>query len=119
MYRVVAGIEIDEKQPGYKHILIQPQPGGGLTYAKASVESNYGPVKSGWKLADGKMSLTIEVPANTTATVRLPKARLEAVSEGGKPLAGRTDLSRARQAGDAVVVDVGSGKYEFEIALGR
>ena len=27
MYRVMAGIEIDEATPGYKHILIQPRPG--------------------------------------------------------------------------------------------
>src|SRR5437016_7623358 len=114
MYRVVAGMDLERKQPGYKHILIQPRPGGGLTYAKASVETLYGHVESGWKLTDGKMTLHVEVPPNTTATVRLSKAKLEGVSEGGKPLAGRADLSGARQAGDDVVVEVGSGKYEFE-----
>jgi len=46
MYRVMAGIEIDPAEPGYKHILIQPQPGGGLTYAKASFDSMYGRVAS-------------------------------------------------------------------------
>ena len=30
MYRIVTGIELDEAHPGYKHVLIQPQPGGGL-----------------------------------------------------------------------------------------
>ena len=35
MYRVMAGIEIDPAAPGYKHILIQPQPGGGFTSASA------------------------------------------------------------------------------------
>src|SRR6266576_2663774 len=95
MYRVAAGIEIDEKQPGYKHILIQPRPGGGLTSAKASVETLYGHVESGWKLADGKMALHVEVPANTTAMVRLSKAKLDGVTEGGKPLVERADLSGA------------------------
>jgi alpha-L-rhamnosidase len=114
---VVAGIELDESHPGYKHILIQPQPGGGLTYAKASVESMYGHVASDWKIADGKFTLSIEVPPNATATVRLPKAKLEQTTEGQKPLAGRTDLSGARQAGDAVLVEVGSGTYLFESAL--
>src|SRR5881227_237695 len=66
MYRVVAGIELDESHPGYKHILIQPQPGGGLTFANASVESLYGRVASGWKIADGKLTVTIQVPPNTT-----------------------------------------------------
>ena len=114
MYRVVAGIEIDEASPGYKHILIQPRPGGGLTQASASVESMYGLVASGWEIADGKMTVKIEVPANTTATVRLPKAKLEDVSEGGKPLAGRAEIARVRQSEDTVVVEVGSGRYVFE-----
>ena len=34
MYRTMAGIEIDPKQPGYKHILIQPRPGGGLSFGE-------------------------------------------------------------------------------------
>ena len=113
MYRVVAGIEIDEKAPGYKHILIRPQPGGELNYAKASVESVYGHVESGWKIVDGKMKLRVEVPPNTTATVRLPKAKLEEVSEGGKPLSGREEFRGVKQAQDYVVVEVGSGSYEF------
>jgi alpha-L-rhamnosidase len=116
MYGVVAGVEIDEAAPGYKHILIAPRPGGGLTSASTSVESVYGLVASGWEIADGKMILKIEVPANTTATVRVPGAKLEDVSEGGKALAGRADISKARQEGDAAVVEVGSGKYVFESA---
>ena len=114
MYRVVAGIELDEGHPGYKHISIQPQPGGGLTFANASVESMYGRIASGWKIADHKFTLNIQVPPNTTATVRLPKTRLPQVTEGQKPLTNRADISSARQVGDAVLVDVGSGQYVFE-----
>lgn len=117
MYRVVAGIELDERRPGYKRILIQPQPGGGLTYAKASVESMYGRVESDWKIADGKFTLTVEVPPNTTATVRVPKAKLEQTTEGQKPLAGRMDLVGAHQAADTLIVEIGSGTYVFESVL--
>jgi alpha-L-rhamnosidase len=114
MYRVVAGIELDEGHPGYKHILIQPQPGGGLTFANASVDSMYGRVASGWKITDDKFTLNIQVPPNTTATVRLPKARLTQVTESQKPLRSRADIFSARQVGDAVLVQVGSGQYVFE-----
>jgi alpha-L-rhamnosidase len=114
MYRVVAGIELDESHPGYKHILIQPRPGGGLTFANAWVESMYGRVASGWKIADGKFTLTIQVPPNTTATLRLPKAKLELVTENQKPLTNRADIFSARQVDNAVLVDVGSGQYVFE-----
>jgi len=82
MYSVVAGIGIDETRPGYKHILIAPRPGGGLTYARASVESEYGKVASGWEISDGRFVLKIEVPANTTATVRLPSGKVEEVGSG-------------------------------------
>ena len=116
MYSVVAGIAIDEKQPGYKHILIAPRPGGGLSYAKAGVDSVYGHVECGWTIADGKFTLSVEVPPNTTATVRLRGAILQGVSEGGTPLSGRAEISGAKQAGDAVIVGVGSGKYEFQSA---
>jgi alpha-L-rhamnosidase len=120
MYRVVAGLEIDEKAPGYKHILIAPQPGGGLTIVNASVESMYGHVESGWrKTGAGKeLTVSVQVPPNTTATVRLPKTRMDEVTEGGKPLAGRADFSNARQVGDAVMVEVGSGSYEFKSGYG-
>jgi alpha-L-rhamnosidase len=60
--------------------------------------------------------VSLEVPANSTATVRLPRAKLEEVSEGGKPLAGRADVSKAQQAEDGVLLEVGSGKYVFESA---
>lgn len=113
MYRVIAGIDIDPKQPGYKHILIEPRPGGGLSFAKGSVCSTYGKVASGWELKDGKMTLNVEVPANTTATVRLPKAKLEQVTESGKPLQASPGISGSRQSDDAVVVEVGSGSYVF------
>jgi alpha-L-rhamnosidase len=113
MYRVVAGLELDDAAPGYKHILIAPRPGGGLTRASTSVESMYGLAASGWEIADGKLTMKIEVPANSSATVRVPGAKLEDVSEGGKALAGRGDISKARQAGDAVELEVGSGKYVF------
>jgi len=114
MYGVVAGLEIDERAPGYKHILIEPHPGGELTYANASVESMYGRVESGWKIANGKLTLSVQVPANTTAMVRLPRAKLEQVSEGGKPVSGRGEFSNWHQERDDVVLFVGSGNYVFE-----
>jgi Bacterial alpha-L-rhamnosidase C-terminal domain len=48
MYRVVAGLEIDPDEPGYKHVIAQPRPGGGLTSTKARVQTPYGEAASGW-----------------------------------------------------------------------
>lgn len=113
MYRVMAGIEIDPAEPGYKHILIQPQPGGGFTNVKASHQTMYGKVSSAWEIKDGKFALAVEIPANTKATVRLPKAQLANVTESGQIISG------AKQAGDAVVVEIGSGQYQFAYRLNQ
>lgn len=113
MYRVVAGLNGDPAQPGYKHIIVRPQPGGGLTYATASLATPYGVAASGWRVDRGRLRVTVRVPANTRATVYLPGARLEHVREGGSALTSTPGVTRATQSGDTVVVEVGSGNYEF------
>lgn len=71
MYATIAGIEIGSA--GYKHCIIQPQPGGGLTSAKASLKTLYGELRSEWEFKDAKLSLTALIPPNTTAEIRLPE----------------------------------------------
>ncbi len=119
MYRVMAGIEIDPAAPGYKHFLIQPQPGGGFTTVKASHQTMYGNVSSAWTLKDGRFELAVEAPANTRATVRLPKAQLTVVTESGNPLAHGNGVSNMRQDGDTVVVEIGSGQYRFAYQMSK
>ena len=114
MYRVVAGLELDPAEPGYKHVLIQPQPGGGLTSAEARLGTLYGEAVSGWSLDGRKLTVTATVPPNAHGTVRLPGATLAGVMEGGLALAAAPGVSRARQDGADVVVELGSGRYRFE-----
>jgi alpha-L-rhamnosidase len=116
MYRVMAGLEIDEKAPGYKHFFVQPRPGGTFTSASAKHETPYGAARSAWTLSGGRFELAVDVPPNTTATVRLPGAALASVTEGGKPLAGLAGVTGAKQDGKDVVVGVGSGQYVFAFA---
>lgn len=118
MYRVVAGLEIDPDEPGYKHVIAQPRPGGGLTSAKARVQTSYGEAASGWVLADGKLTVSVAVPPNARGTVRLPAAALAGVAEGARPLASVPGVRRAAQEGDDVVVEVGSGRYSFAYEVG-
>ncbi len=113
LYRVIAGIEIDENQPGYKHIIIQPQPGGNFTYARAYTHSMYGKINSGWRIENSTFTLEVEIPANTTATVQLPNAKLEEVKESNKPLKKAKGVKSYSQMGSQVVIEIGSGKYIF------
>ena len=72
LYTYVSGIQIDEKIPGYKHFVLAPHPGGGLTHAKAEFDSMYGKIVSSWKIEAGHFIYDFVIPANTTATVILP-----------------------------------------------
>ncbi|MDO9373392.1 MAG: glycoside hydrolase family 78 protein [Ferruginibacter sp.] len=115
MYRVAAGIEIGK--PGYQHILIQPKPSSKLSFAKASFESSYGTIASGWEMKDGKMSLRVRIPANTQATITLPGTTSDKVMEGGKQVAGNAAFRNLKSDAGNVTMEVGSGDYLFEYAL--
>ncbi|HHV99352.1 MAG TPA: family 78 glycoside hydrolase catalytic domain, partial [Clostridiaceae bacterium] len=71
MYNHSAGIDVDTSNPGYKHILIKPEPNKAFSYVKGSYDSVYGKIESNWTLDKdtGSFVLNVRIPANTTATV--------------------------------------------------
>jgi alpha-L-rhamnosidase len=113
MYRVVAGIDTESDQPGYKSIVIKPTVGGGLTQVAADYLTNYGKVRSAWKIENGKLVMEVEIPANTSAVVYVPTSSEQAVTEGGKPLAASKALRVEGMKGNYLAIRVGSGKYSF------
>ncbi|MCK5065953.1 MAG: alpha-rhamnosidase, partial [Bacteroidales bacterium] len=114
LYQVVAGIGIDEYHPGYKHIIIHPRPGGGLTSAKATHQSMYGEIVSGWKLEGDQMTMEIEVPANTSATIHIPGGP-SGIVVNGTPLE-ESGISFKKLDGK-VVGKTGSGSYTIVTSL--
>ena len=115
MYQNIGGIDVDPARPGYRRSRIAPRPGAGLTSASASLETAYGMLKSAWRLEGRRFVLDVAVPANTSAEVTLWDARVADVREGGVPLDGRDGVRSARQRGNNVIVDVGSGTYSFAV----
>ena len=77
--------------------------------ARASLNSVYGDVASGWNVEGGRLDVTVTVPPNTKATVRLPGATLQDVTESGTAVASAAGVSNAYQEGEDVVVEIGSG----------
>ncbi len=105
MYRTITGIR--ESAPGYKEILIEPQPGGKLTQARAELKSPYGTITSAWKIEGGNIILDIEIPANTTAHVLLPNAANATVTDQSKPL---PKTITATPSGQNLDLTLGSGQ---------
>jgi hypothetical protein len=113
MYRTLAGVSALE--PGYRRILVAPQPGAGIDWASMKHETPYGTVASAWKRTDDGISLDVTVPGNTTAEVHVPASSRWAVTEGGRPAEDATGVKYLRMEDGAAVFAVGSGDYEFGI----
>ena len=114
LYKNIAGINPDPAQPGYKHIIIAPRPGGNTHWAKGSLRTQYGLVESSWNRETNRFE--ISVPPNTRGTVRLPGARIAAVTESGKPVQNVEGIHKAEEREEALFLELGSGHYRFETA---
>ncbi len=112
LYQVVAGIGIDETTPGYKHIIIRPRPGGGLTRAGATHESMYGTIVSDWEIKDGILLMEVEIPVNTSASIHIP-ADPKNIELGESPLPG-SDMEFTTVDGETIL-EAGSGHYTIRI----
>lgn len=113
LYRYVAGIRIDPQRPGYSHIIIEPHPGGELTFACAQYDSIRGPIRSKWCVEDGQFHLTVSIPANTTATLYLPSAVPSDVQESGQPIDQIEGVEVMGVEAGRTILAVGSGTYSF------
>jgi alpha-L-rhamnosidase len=113
LYSSVAGIAPDPVQPGYRHIIVHPLPGGGLTFAGADYDSIQGPIGSHWKFAGDQLLLDVTLPANTTATVYVPTANAAGVAESGKPAGKAEGVALLREETGYAVYEVQSGSYHF------
>lgn len=93
-YTDVLGIRRDENCPAYKHFYLEPQIGGGLTFAKGSYDSIYGKIESAWEVTEDTIEFHFVIPANTSATVTLP-------------------------GGEYQGMELGSGVYDFQVTPGN
>ncbi|MCW2810337.1 MAG: ramA [Friedmanniella sp.] len=71
MHRTIGGIA--PLEPGYAKVLVAPQPGGGLSWARSALATRHGRVAVSWtQEGSGALQLDVEVPEGVTAVVRLP-----------------------------------------------
>lgn len=75
----MCGINVGEKPNTF---VIKPIPGGTLTFAKASYDSVYGRVSSGWEKTESGYKFLIEIPSNCTAEIILPDKQPKLLGAG-------------------------------------
>lgn len=83
LFQYTAGIRPCMDNPGYKHFVLEPVPGGTLTNTYAEIETGFGKIISSWKMEGDNMKYHCVVPANTTAEVLLLDGSVHHIGSGG------------------------------------
>ncbi len=107
-YQGLGGIHPDPEEPGFKHIIIKPNPVDELDFANTTYSSVYGDIQSNWELNNGDFKLKVSIPPNTTATVYIPGNQEENIKTNNK------DISLIGKVDNWIQYDVPSGEYTFE-----
>jgi len=111
-YKALGGIFPDEKQPGFKNVMLKPNFVPGLEHFEASHDGPYGTIVSAWIKQRRGVEYKVEIPANSTATLALDEGKIR---ENGKPL-GKNELIEIAEYKDGkVVLELKAGKYLFTI----
>lgn len=114
MYRRIAGLDMDDSEVAYKRILIRPQfAGGKLTSATAEHQSMYGKIVSSWEVSKNEVCVRVEIPANTTAVIRLPNVDSAEIKENNMEIAQAEGVVFFENRDQDVWIEVRSGVYTF------
>lgn len=107
-YENLAGIKNDPSSVGFKKIWMEPVFPEKLSHVNASYNSPYGKIESNWQRNGDKLTWHITIPANTTATVKLP------TRFGIKPDANLPGIHTVNETDGSLIVTVGSGSYTLQ-----
>ncbi|HEY9247522.1 MAG TPA: family 78 glycoside hydrolase catalytic domain, partial [Rariglobus sp.] len=114
LYATVAGIS--ELAPGFKKILLRPQPHEKLTHAAATLESPYGQISSAWKRTGKTLVWTVVVPPNTTAVAVPPCASLDEVRVANTSWRAAEGVSATTHEGAAALA-LAPGRHVFKLTV--
>ncbi|GGE52273.1 alpha-rhamnosidase [Pedobacter psychrotolerans] len=95
-FKGIGGIKIDEKQPGFKNILLKPHFVKGLNHFEASHTGPYGAILSSWKRTTKGVKYDVVIPANSTASVEIPVIGGTKVYLDGKQISNTINISAGR-----------------------
>jgi len=113
MYTNIAGITLDPKNPGYKHFFVRPQPDKRILSAKGTLISPYGKIISDWKIVNGMFIISVTIPPNSSAEIKLPHSNLSQVREKNVIIKKGDGINEIQQENENVLIKLGSGNYEF------
>jgi alpha-L-rhamnosidase len=113
-YKTLAGIQVDEKAPGFKNMIIKPYMPADLSWVKASLKTVNGMVKSEWSKNGTNYNLKVEIPFGSDAVVYVLAGSNSQVMEGETLASEAENVTFLRMEGNYAVFQVASGEYNFD-----
>ena len=114
-YRILAGVNADENEPGYRHIVIKPQLPQKLDYVYYSSMTPYGKVVSELKRTNGNcLEMKVTIPVGSYATVFIPVSGNSAVTESGRAIEAVSGVEKTGEENGYLVVKAMQGSYTFQ-----
>jgi alpha-L-rhamnosidase len=111
LYRYVAGIDFDPRDPAFHSIVLRPHFDRSLGNVESTYNSPYGAIRSDWVINGNEVTWTASIPANTAATAYLPNTDVHVRDGEGKELASELCVS----SGSGSVCKFGAGTYRFSV----
>ena len=115
MYETLAGIGFDPETPGFKNIVLAPAFDGRLKNIKSAYESAYGLIETETAISGAGWTYKATIPANTTATIKLPAANLTVNGKACSALTLETDgIVYTGTVDGMLTFDAVAGSFIFE-----
>jgi hypothetical protein len=112
-YSGIGGIRQTPESNSYKHIIIDPEIVGNLTWAETSFASVHGEISTYWKTEDNKLTLKVKIPAGCKATVVIPQPDKGEIMENNTPVENSDYFKFAKSNDDNTHIEILSGEYMF------
>ncbi|MDR8391957.1 glycoside hydrolase family 78 protein [Aliifodinibius sp. S!AR15-10] len=113
-YGGLAGIQQAEGSHAYSHILIDPDMVGDIEWTQAWYESPNGRIESDWSLDGENGTLDVKIPVNSIATVVIPSAEVDQISESGEPVSNHSEIMNIATQDSTTNIEIGSGDWSFD-----
>ncbi|MDR1623387.1 MAG: glycoside hydrolase family 78 protein [Tannerellaceae bacterium] len=115
-YRTLAGVNADENNPGFRHIIIKPNLPNQLDHVFYSNITPYGKLISEIKKVNNQLEINITIPVGSQATVYIPvESHSSVITENGKALVPSSYLDDVKDENGYKIVRVKQGKYSFSV----
>jgi alpha-L-rhamnosidase len=115
-FKGLAGINVDESRPGFRHFILNPSFDNDITWVEAGYDSIYGTISSYWKKDGDKVSLQVSIPPNCIADIILPRSSHSSLHLNGQKLRAESLEQIFTSQGKQVKHTLGSGEYKFSFS---